>query len=50
MTESEGAQLCVAVYARVSTEEQREGKTINSQVAELEQFARSKGWTIDGIY
>src|SRR5665213_2012767 len=50
MTESEGAQLCVAVYARVSTEEQREGQTINSQVAELERFARSKGWAIEAIY
>src|SRR5665213_127021 len=50
MTELEGEQLRVAVYARVSTEEQREGQTINSQVAELEQFAQSKGWAIQAIY
>src|SRR5258708_18784986 len=50
MTEPEGERLKVAVYARVSTEEQREGQTINSQVAELEHFARSKRWAICGIY
>ncbi|MEP6960486.1 MAG: recombinase family protein [Acidobacteriota bacterium] len=50
MTEAEGAQLRVVIYARVSTEEQREGQTINSQVAELEQFARNKGWAIEAIY
>src|ERR1041385_2401057 len=40
----------VAIYARVSTEEQREGQTINSQIAELERFARDKGWVIAGVY
>ena len=42
--------LRVALYARVSTEEQREGQTIDSQVAELERFATEKGWHIIGIY
>lgn len=40
----------VAVYARVSSEEQREGQTIDSQLAELERFARAQGWVIAGIY
>jgi DNA invertase Pin-like site-specific DNA recombinase len=31
--------LRVALYARVSTEEQREGQTIDSQIKELENFA-----------
>jgi len=50
MIQHKGAPLRVAVYARVSTEEQREGQTINSQVAELEHFARSKRWAVCGIY
>src|SRR4051812_34886370 len=39
-----------AIYARVSTEEQREGQTIDSQVAELERFCREKDWPIVGVY
>jgi site-specific DNA recombinase len=39
-----------AIYARVSSEEQREGQTIDSQVAELERFAREKNWQIAGVY
>lgn len=42
--------LRVALYARVSTEEQREGQTIDSQVSELERFARQKYWRIVGTY
>jgi len=42
--------LRLAIYARVSTEEQREGQTIDSQVSELDRFAREKGWPIVGIY
>src|ERR1035437_9203489 len=42
--------LRIAIYARVSTEEQREGQTIDSQVAELERFCREKCWLITGIY
>jgi site-specific DNA recombinase len=40
----------VALYCRVSTEEQREGQTIESQVQELERFARDKNWIIAGVY
>lgn len=42
--------LRLAIYARVSTEEQREGQNIDSQVAELERFSQDKGWPITGIY
>jgi site-specific DNA recombinase len=40
----------VAIYARVSSEEQREGQTIDSQIAELERFVREKGWVLIGVY
>ena len=40
----------VALYARVSTEEQREGQTIESQVAELEQFAKDQQWAVAGVF
>src|ERR1700731_689638 len=40
----------LAIYARVSTEEQREGQTIDSQVTELERFSREKVWPIVGVY
>jgi site-specific DNA recombinase len=39
-----------AIYARVSSEEQKEGQTIDSQIAELERFAEEKSWTIIGVY
>src|SRR6266446_4944618 len=42
--------LRLAIYARVSTEEQREGQTIDSQIAELERFSREKCWPIAGTY
>ena len=38
----------LAIYARVSTEEQREGQTIDSQISELEDFAANN--PIVGIY
>src|SRR5260370_1064399 len=50
MIESKNEQLRVAVYARVSTEEQREGQTIDSQVSELERFADTHGWVIVSSY
>src|SRR5713101_3829529 len=50
MPEITEAGLRLAIYARVSTEEQREGQNIDSQVAELERFSREKGWPIVGIY
>src|SRR5260370_5502515 len=40
----------LAIYARVSTDEQKEGQTIDSQIAELERFARDKGWLCAGVY
>ncbi len=40
----------VALYARVSTEEQRDGQTIDSQIAEATRFSQNKGWTIAGVY
>lgn len=40
----------VALYARVSTEEQREGQTIDSQIAELERFAADRILEITRIY
>ncbi len=42
--------LRVALYARVSSEEQREGQTIDSQVVELERFAEQNGWLVTGVY
>src|SRR5689334_3355548 len=42
--------LRVALYARVSTEEQREGQTIDSQIKELENFAQNNVWASVGIY
>lgn len=42
--------LRVALYARVSTEEQRDGQTIDSQISELDGFARHKGWPVVGVY
>ena len=50
MINIENTGLRAAVYARVSTEEQREGQTIDSQTAELEEFADANGWTIAGVY
>lgn len=38
------------MYARVSTDEQRQGHTIESQIAELERFAAEKGWAATAIY
>jgi len=50
MPEIVQAGLRLAIYARVSTDEQREGQTIDSQVSEVERFARDKGWPITGVY
>ncbi len=38
------------LYVRVSTEEQREGKTIDSQIEELKRFANSQHWEVAEIY
>lgn len=40
----------IALYARVSSEEQREGQTIDSQIAELERFAKERDWVVTDIY
>lgn len=50
MYEIDGNKLRVVFYCRVSTEEQREGQTIDSQVAELEKFASDKKWSTIDIY
>jgi site-specific DNA recombinase len=50
LPESPSSIQRVALYARVSTEEQREGQTINSQIAELEKFASQKGWVVLNVY
>jgi site-specific DNA recombinase len=50
MNASEAAGMRLAIYARVSTEEQREGQTIDSQIAELERFAREKAFVVTGVY
>jgi site-specific DNA recombinase len=44
------AGMRVAIYARVSSEEQREGQTIDSQIAELERFAGDQQLNLSGIY
>ncbi len=50
MPEIAEVALRLAIYARVSTEEQREGQTIDSQISELEYFARDKAWPVVGTY
>src|SRR6266852_5851346 len=50
MQETSQNILRVALYARVSTEEQREGQTIESQVRELEQFSKTQKWVTTGLY
>ncbi len=50
MQETSGNKLRVALYCRVSTEEQREGQTIDSQIRELEKFVAEKDWTTTGTY
>lgn len=50
MTANATSDIRVALYARVSSDEQREGQTIDSQVAELEHFAKNNGWLIIGTY
>jgi site-specific DNA recombinase len=43
-------RLRAALYCRVSTEEQREGQTIESQIAEIEKFATERNWLVIGRY
>ena len=50
MNVPQSPKLRVALYTRVSTDEQREGQTIDSQVSELERFAADKGWIVVEIF
>ena len=50
MSFNHSQSIRAALYARVSTEEQREGQTIDSQIAELERFASDKGWQVVSVY
>lgn len=50
MHETDVNKLRVVFYCRVSTEEQREGQTIDSQLAELEKFVSDKNWSTIDIY
>jgi site-specific DNA recombinase len=50
MQDDQPNNLRVAFYCRVSTEEQREGQTIDSQVAELDRFAQERKWTVVDVY
>jgi len=50
VSQSQEKEFRVALYSRVSTDEQREGQTIQSQIAELERFVNSKGWSVAATY
>src|SRR5712692_5523436 len=50
MQDDQLKNIGVALYCRVSTDEQRQGQTIDSQVAELERFAHDKKWAIVDVY
>ncbi len=40
----------VALYARVSGEEQKQGHNIDSQIAEMKQFAAQREWSVVEVY
>jgi site-specific DNA recombinase len=44
------AKMKICLYARVSSEEQKEGQTIDSQIAELERFAKQRAWRVVDVY
>jgi site-specific DNA recombinase len=50
MTDTVREPLRIALYARVSGEEQKQGHNIDSQLAELKQFAAHNDWSIAGTY
>lgn len=50
MTDALRKPLRVALYARVSGEEQKQGHNIDSQVDELRQFVAHNDWTITDTY
>ena len=39
--------IVAALYARVSTPQQEQEATIESQVAEIERYARERGYTLN---
>jgi hypothetical protein len=43
-------KLKVALYVRVSSEEQKQGHTIDSQILELRQFALHREWPVISVY
>lgn len=50
MSSASSHDLRIALYARVSTDEQREGQTILSQLDELRRFADQKHWIVVDTY
>jgi len=48
--EESKSRLRVALYVRVSSDEQKQGHTIDSQVSELRQFAAQKEWSVISVY
>lgn len=50
MQQSSRDNTRVAIYARVSTEEQKDGRTIDSQISELVRHAEAKTWMVVEIY
>src|SRR3984957_5486443 len=46
----QSTSIRVALYARVSGEEQKQGHTIDSQIAELKEFADRSGWPVIDTY
>jgi site-specific DNA recombinase len=50
MTDTVREPLRIALYARVSGEEQKQGHNIDSQLSELKQFAAHKNWSITETY
>jgi site-specific DNA recombinase len=40
----------VAIYARVSSEQQAEAKTINSQISALKQRVAEDGWSLESEF
>ncbi len=49
-TEQTSAVIIVAIYARVSTEEQEEGYSIDQQIRECREFVESQGWRVYRVY
>ncbi len=50
MQSTTSPSLRTALYARVSTDEQRQGQTIDSQIEELRRFVDQKSWRLVSLY